>query len=664
VLRASAAPNANALKDAVLPSLIWMIGPVAFRFAALFPFLSFFGNWHDAVAACSLVLLVSLPQDLFIATQAVLLVLAARAVLARFWPKRAGLCLGLWATALFAALHLYLLADFLLFQKTGVRMNPAFLEFLPGARAFVTSAMELAPSTLTIGLAAIVVSLVGVFSVVRRTRLSGARPSQVAMLMAATGLLSVLARHSLPAIIGYPVENLLLSQELRLVEGLVDSGPHMSAEDEAAALRMLAPRAEDYEYVSADYPLLKHTRGFSGQKQFEIDVRPGERPHVVLLFMESFRAADVGVLGGKHGASPEFDRLSKEGVLFANFYSCGVQTTRAVTASLFGILPCFSEKSAAGGRPRLPLIGIADLLNGHGYTSAYISATSLDFEHKGEFFANHGYAEVIGQDDVAAAIPDAEPTPWGYHDEYLFQYVADWLRDKDCRQQPAFLTVFTVSNHHPFQTPDSHHGPDFPNAANPTHASFLRTFHYSDHCLGQFLKALRKTGLDRRTVLFVLGDHGISMGEHDGNLLSFNRLYGENVHVPLLVLAPGRIKKPAVIRDVASQVDLLPTVMDVLGLTGRNHSIGTSLMRHVPDRTAFSNNPFGLQFLALRQGRYNYIYTVRSHAPALFDVAADPGEYLDVTAAHLDVVEPYHAAVTAANRLFLRLYINGRFVGP
>ena len=73
--------------------------------------------------------------------------------------------------------------------------------------------------------------------------------------------------------------------------GLGAGGSRATAEhaDKAAALKLLAPRAEDYEYVSRDYPLLKRTRGFRGEKQFEINVRPGEQPHVVFLFMESFR---------------------------------------------------------------------------------------------------------------------------------------------------------------------------------------------------------------------------------------------------------------------------------------------------------------------------------------------------------------------------------------
>ena len=89
--------------------------------------------------------------------------------------------------------------------------------------------------------------------------------------------------------------------------------------------------------VSSSFPLLKFTHGFEGEKSFNLDVSQGERPHLIFLFMESLRSKDVGVLGGSFGVTPHLDAIAKEGILFKNFYANSVKTTRAVTASLFGI---------------------------------------------------------------------------------------------------------------------------------------------------------------------------------------------------------------------------------------------------------------------------------------------------------------------------------------
>ena len=85
--------------------------------------------------------------------------------------------------------------------------------------------------------------------------------------------------------------------------------------------------------------------------------------------------------------------------------------------------------------------------------------------------------------------------------------------------------------------------------------------------------------------------------------MEINYLYEENVRVPLLILAPGRLSGPVEIDAPASQVDLLPTVMDLFGMTGLNHAVGTSLARKTTDRTAFFSNPFGPGYLGRRSGR-------------------------------------------------------------
>jgi len=473
-------------------------------------------------------------------------------------------------------------------------------------------------------------------------------------------LLVANSRDALPPDLAYHVENAILADEVRFIASLTEAATQEVEEKEV--LRWLEPQAETFRRVSAEYPLLKHTEGFVGDKQFDLQIAPDERPHVVFLFLESFRAADVGVLGGKHNASPNFDRLSKEGVLFTNFYANGVQTTRAVMASLFGVLPEFTPKAAQATQPDLPLIGLADLFNQRGYTSALITANSLEFENKIGFFPRHGYAEVLGDRDVARRFPEADHTSWGLHDEYLMQYLVEWLAEKDRQQKPAFLTSFTISHHHPWRVPAHYKAPKFKTAGNEEYARFLQTFHYSDHCLGRFFELLKARGLDRRTIVFVLADTATPQGEHHNNFMLVNYLYEENVRIPLLILAPGRVNRPVAIDDVASQVDLLPTVMDLFGMQGLNHAIGTTLARRVPQRTAYFGNPFAMQYVGLRRGDHKYIFNLRAKRSSLYDLTLDPGETQDMSGDFGDTVQNYRRQATAVHRYLQRLYLTERFI--
>jgi arylsulfatase A-like enzyme len=142
-----------------------------------------------------------------------------------------------------------------------------------------------------------------------------------------------------------------------------------------------------------------------------------------------------------------------------------------------------------------------------------------------------------------------------------------------------------------------------------------------------------------------------------------NYLYEENVRIPLLILAPGRLKKPGVIDCVGSEIDLLPTVMDLFGMTGLNHAVGTSLVRRVENRKAYFNNPFAMQYLGMRQGSRKLIFNVRAGKSSLYDIVADPREEHDVADTSPEQVREWQQEVKAIHQYLLQLYLTERFVG-
>ena len=641
--------------------VLWIVGPTLLQIATLADFKGTSGSLSEVLGHGMPALLLALVQNLFVAQQVLLLILVLRWLLSRLTSSsRSRLCAAATGV-LFGLVHFYLLFDFLLYCKTAVRVDVAFLSFLPMWGSFLSSAWELGLGGLAAGTVAILIAMRRVYGYARHSVGQLKWTWAMGLAFPILGLSAVLGRQLQPALLDYSVGNLILANQTQVARGLIERISGRGVFDEAAALELVVPKAERFERVSAEYPLLKRTTAFVGDRQFDLRIGTDERPHVVFLFLESFRAADIGVLGSKRGASPNFDRLAREGVLFTNFYGNGVQTTRGVIASLFGIPPCFSTLPVQSSNPNLPLIGIADLLNQRGYTSAFITGASLEFERKDQFFANHGYAEVLGRDELGKAYPNISKTSWGYHDEYLMEYLVDWLAAKDRQQQPAFVTSFTISHHHPWRVPDGYSAPTFDTGTNHEYAHFLRTFHYSDHCLGLLVDRLRETGLDRRTILFVLADTAMPQGEHHENFMLVNYLYEENVHIPLLILAPGRLEKPVVIDDVAGQIDLLPTVMDLFGMTGLNHAIGTSLVRRVKGRVAYFNNPFSIRYQGMRQGNRKYLFSPGSQTSTLYDLDVDADEQNDLAAQFPELVRKYQEAVTNIDELLLRLYMSERF---
>lgn len=431
--------------------------------------------------------------------------------------------------------------------------------------------------------------------------------------------------------------------------------------DSSTVKLLLTPENEDFTRFDDGYPLLKWTSGFHGEKAFDVQVDEGETPHVIFLILESFRAKDIGALGAQFNASPHFDRLCERGVLFSNFYANGVQTSRCTVSTFFGLLPSFHFRSVQTDNPDLSMIGLNELLQPVGYHTAFLTGTPLDFENQGEFFRKQQFDAVLGEEWVRSVTQgEIEGSSWGGHDEHLMRAAADWIATQDAKGQSVVAAMLTVSNHDPWLLPSGHSAPDFPTAMNAEHQKSLRTFHYSDHCLGLFFDLLTEKGIAEDCIVFVMADTGCPRGEHDGNLLLVQHLYEENMHIPLLIVAPGRLDGPVKIDSPASQVDIMPTVLDLLSVQGWNHSVGNSLVRKNASRSVWLNNPFALGYLGLRRGSDQFIDAPRRGSTELYDLSSDPFEQSNQSRTRPEDVSSYQQQTRAVHGVFRSLYATER----
>lgn len=380
----------------------------------------------------------------------------------------------------------------------------------------------------------------------------------------------------------------------------------------------LTPPAEESFYLSPAFPLLKYTTAFKGPKLFELSNL--EKPHLVFLFLESFRAKDINPR-----TTPFFHSLKDQGIYFSQFYSNGVLTHQAVIASLFGIYPFFGSmrEHAMYGEPKqktdfktLEMISLASILKREGYQTAYIDA-ALSLEEEKAFFQKHAFDFVQGRHDFSGA----KHTSWGIYDEDLMRYLASFL--EKAGNHPHFTVGFTVSNHHPWQTPSDYNLDPFEDIQDPIYQKFLKTMRYSDSCLELLFQELKTKQLLDRTIFFIMGDHGQGMGEHGLDKLQ-NSVYEENIHIPLLILAPHLA--PQVIQTPSSQVDLIPTVLDLLGAKTIHHAMGRSLMRKGEMPLFFNNSNIGFS-LGMREGDHKYVMTsLMETTEEYFNLSLDPEE--------------------------------------
>jgi len=363
-------------------------------------------------------------------------------------------------------------------------------------------------------------------------------------------------------------------------------------------------RNETYKLLNPNYPLLRRTLSFSGKKTFDLRLQKNEKPHLIFIFLESFRYKEIGHY------SPHFDKLAQEGILFTQFHSNGTRTSQGSIASLYGIPPTYAP-SYLRFYLDVPMIGIPHVLKG--YCSQLIQSSHLSFCNTADFFKSHGFSELFGKNEILQKYPNAPTTSWGVADEAMFSFAAEKLIHAT---SPLFLSLFTITNHHPWKLPGKKEG------------NFFETFSYTDWCLGRFFDKIEP--ILNNCIFFILADHGQGLGERDGSFLLNRHLYQENVHIPLLIYAKGRIEEPKKIEEPASQIDLLPTVLDLFGLEGPHHSLGRSLQREGSAPIFLVQPSDADPLIGLRDGSEKHIYHLATERDEFYDLSKDPEEKVNL----------------------------------
>jgi len=285
---------------------------------------------------------------------------------------------------------------------------------------------------------------------------------------------------------------------------------------------------------------------------------PGRPMNLVIVLEESLGAQFVGALGGLP-LTPELERLGHEGLWFENLYCTGTRTVRGLEAMVCGFLPTPSASVLKLGLAQQGFLTIAALLKSQGYATEYVYGGDSGFDNMENFLLANGFDRARDQDDFAA--PEFVGT-WGVSDE-------DLMREADALfashgEQPFFALVLSTSNHAPFEYPP---GRIRPHDAEP--ATRNNAVQYADYAIGRLFERARTEEYFAHTLWIVVADH-------DTRAPSDELLPLEHFHIPGLILGPN--VDPRVFVPVASQVDLLPTALHLLGYHGAHPLPGRDLL--------------------------------------------------------------------------------------
>ena len=282
--------------------------------------------------------------------------------------------------------------------------------------------------------------------------------------------------------------------------------------------------------------------------------------NLVIILMESLGAEFVGKLGGLP-LTPNIDRLSNEGIWFENLYATGTRSVRGIEAVISGFLPTTARSVVKQPKSQNGFFTIASALKSQGYSTSFIYGGEGQFDNMASFFSGNGFDKIIDQDDYVNPVSYGS---WGVPDEELFKKAEQELSQQH-KNGPFFSLLFTASNHSPYDFPDGRI--DLFEEPKSTKNNAAK---YTDFTVGEFIKSAKKSAYWEDTVFLIIADHN-------------SRVYGSSLvpingfHIPALILGKGIEAKS--ISRVSSQIDMLPTLLSLIGVEAEIPATGIDMTR-------------------------------------------------------------------------------------
>ena len=354
---------------------------------------------------------------------------------------------------------------------------------------------------------------------------------------------------------------------------------------------------------------------------------------MIVLFLESWS----GIYTDRSGVdgqpfTPVYNARRREGLTFEHFYASSIQSSRGRFATLCSLIPLYRGKEpkqlANNALHCLPHV-LADA----GYRTMITSASDEpDFEDSTTFFGHLGFADVRFENPAGRG---NDPAVWGvglqddaYYRKFFRQIDEQLAADPAA---PVFAVGINASHHYPFDANPR----QVPSASGTTKRArnYLGSLHAADAWLSTFFDELDRRPALQDAIVVLVGDHSFPADEHG---IHFNGLgaHEESFRTAFSLRWPGHISPNVAAGRAASQIDIAPTIADLLQLGGRSHFVGRSL---VADDDVGPPAPMVQPYDGVRLAAVLYPFKLEVHERArqehLYDLSRDPDEKHDLLGA-------------------------------
>jgi len=369
-----------------------------------------------------------------------------------------------------------------------------------------------------------------------------------------------------------------------------------------------------------------------------VRLKGGKEFNFILITIDTLRADRIGCYGFQWIDTPFIDLFASRGIKFTRCISQTPLTLPSHTSLLTGTLPLFHGVRDNGGFIVPPeLKTLAELFKQNGYeTAAFVGAYVLD----SKWGLNQGFDYYFDQFDLSRFEKVSLGTVQRPGNEVMDEALA-WLEKK--KQKNFFAWIHIYDPHTPYEPP--------PPFDKKYRHPYLGEIAFADSQLGRLWEFLKANNLIQNSFLIFASDHGESLGQHRESTHGFF-VYQEAIHVPLIFVTPFEKLQGISSSQVVSLVDVMPSVLEMAGISIPAQVQGTSLLPlfFEPEKklhsfayseTFYPRFHYGWSELqTLQNDRYKLIIAPELE---LYDLTEDPNEEKNLASSTKNIMAEFHA---------------------
>lgn len=340
-------------------------------------------------------------------------------------------------------------------------------------------------------------------------------------------------------------------------------------------------------------------------KQYSREVT--KQPNIVLIILEGMGAEFFGIMNkdthipNYRSYTPFLDSLAGQGYYFTNIYSNSIHSIEGISAVTAG-MPTFQTAWVRSGYAQRKVSSLPEIARSLGYQTLFAHGAtngSMNFD---------GYTHQIGYQTYLGRTEFNDERyyngSWGIDDEPFLQYFAKNINQM---KSPFLATVFTLSSHGPYKVPEP-----YKNIFNKGDMPMHNVVAYADFSLKKFFDTVKKEDWYTNTIFAIIPDHTTQ---------EYYEYYKQKIahyRLPIILFSPNKTLIPQGRSNVlGQQIDIFPTLVDLMGYQEPFRSWGRSLLTDKVDETprAFVTHT---QFYQLIQGNYIYVLDLQGEVVGVY----------------------------------------------